>query len=212
MSAAPRQRVVVYGAGGHGKVVADVVLAMGAHEIVGFVDDRAGAARTVLGMPLLGGGDWLEREGDVAVALAIGSNQARKAAAERCLACGATLLTAVHPRATIAPSARLERGVVVMAGAVINPDAVVGEGAIVNTGAVVEHDVVLGPFALLSPNATTGGAARIGALAHVGLSATVLPGVSVGANVVVGAGAVVIRDVAPGESVVGVPARALVRR
>jgi sugar O-acyltransferase (sialic acid O-acetyltransferase NeuD family) len=213
IASAPRQRVVIYGAGGHGKVVADMVLAMGAAEVLGFVDDGAGAAgRTVLGMPVLGAGDWAEREADVAVALAIGSNRARRAAAERCQRWGATLLTVVHPRSTVARSAVLAPGVVVMAGAVINPEAFVGEGAIVNTSAVVEHDVVVGAFAHLSPHATTGGAARIGALAHVGLSATVLPGVSVGEGAVVGAGAVVIRDVAPGETVVGIPAKALVRR
>jgi sugar O-acyltransferase (sialic acid O-acetyltransferase NeuD family) len=209
------RRVVVYGAGGHGKVVADVVLAAGGYEVVGFVDDGPHPGRAVLGLPVLGDGAWVEREaarGPIAVALGVGANGARRAVAERCVGWGATLLTAVHPRAAVAPSARIEPGAVVMACAVVNPDAVVGRGAIINTGAVVEHDVVVGEFAHLSPNATTGGAARVGALAHLGLGAALLPGVSVGDGAVVGAGAVVIRDVPGGVTVAGVPARPLARR
>jgi sugar O-acyltransferase (sialic acid O-acetyltransferase NeuD family) len=205
---------VVYGAGGHGKVVADLLLAGGQVDLVGFVDDAAGTvggpAPIVLGLPVLGGGAWVETEaarGPIAVALGIGANAARRAVAERCLAFGAELLVAVHPRAVVAASARLGAGSVVMAGAVVNPDAIVGRGVIVNTGAVVEHDVVVGAFAHLSPNATLGGAARVGALAHLGLGSAVLPAVSVGERSVVGAGAVVLRDVTEGVTVVGVPAR-----
>jgi sugar O-acyltransferase (sialic acid O-acetyltransferase NeuD family) len=205
------QRVVVFGAGGHGKVVADIVLAAGRCEVVGFLDDRPGLrGSAVLGLPVLGDAAWLEQEaarGPIAVALGVGANLARRAVAERCERRGAALLVAVHPRATVASSARLAPGAVVMAGAVVNPDAAIGRGAIVNSSAVVEHDVVVGDWAHLSPGAATGGAARIGALAFLGLGAVVLPGVSVGDRAVVGAGAIVLRDVPEGVTVVGVPAR-----
>jgi sugar O-acyltransferase (sialic acid O-acetyltransferase NeuD family) len=206
------ERVVVYGAGGHGKVVADVLLAGRRYQVLGFIDDDASRAGTaILGLPVLGTAAWLEREGrlaSIAVALGVGANEARRAVAERCVEWGTPLIVAVHPRAVVAPSARLGAGTVVMAGAVINPDARVGRGTIVNTGAVVEHDVVVGDWAHLSPNATTGGTARIGASVHLGLGSVVLPGVSVGEGAVVGAGAVVVRDVPRGVTVVGVPARA----
>jgi sugar O-acyltransferase (sialic acid O-acetyltransferase NeuD family) len=211
---APRRRVVVYGAGGHGKVVADLILAGGEVDLLGFVDDGASPGRVVLGRPVLGDGEWLAREaarGLFVVALGVGANAARRAVADRCAAFGAELFVAVHPRAVVASSAWLAPGVVVMAGAVVNPDAHVGRGAIVNTGAVVEHDVVVGDFAHLSPNASTGGAAKVGALAHLGLGSVVLSGVSVGEGAVVGAGAVVLRDVREGATVVGVPAREVSR-
>lgn len=209
------QRVVVYGAGGHGKVVADAARSVRRYEVIGFIDDDpAKAGAIVVGLPVLGGGDWLRAEAvrtPIGVALGIGPNAARRTVAERCEAWGGDLIVVVHRRAVVARSARLAAGVVVMAGAIVNPDAVLGRGAIVNTGAVVEHDLIVGEWAHISPNATTGGEARIGAFAHIGLGATVLPGVTVGDRAIVGGGAVVIRDVPEGATVAGVPARALVR-
>ena len=206
------RRLLVFGAGGHGKVVADVARSAG-YAVAGFIEDgeaRHGAAffgaSIVAWTRLLAARAGLD---DVAVALGIGDNAARQACQGRVLAAGLEVATLVHARATVAPTARLGPGTVVMAGAVVNPDATVGEGGIVNTGAVVEHDCVLGAFVHLSPNAALGGAARIGARTHLGLGAVALPRVVVGSDVTVGAGAVVTRDVGDGLTVVGVPARPL---
>ncbi|MDT5271706.1 MAG: hypothetical protein QOH49_3892 [Acidobacteriota bacterium] len=203
--------IYVYGAGGHGKVVADILLSAGVGDVAGFVDDdecRWGSE--VLGLPVRGGGEWLRREAanaPVAVALGIGENAVRQSVAERCRAWGLELVTPLHPSATVARSARLGAGTVVMAGARINPDAFVGEGVIVNTGAVVEHDTFVGDYAHLSPNAAMGGASRLGSRAHLGLGAVILPGIEVGDGAVIGAGAVVARDVPEGVVAFGVPAR-----
>ncbi|WNG58561.1 acetyltransferase [Archangium gephyra] len=200
-------RLVVYGCGGHGKVVADIALARGL-SVEGFIDDGVQAGGRVLGLPILGGAAWLEaRRSEVRVALGIGENYARRRIHGLCETLGLVPVTLIHPSAAVAASARLGAGVVVMAQAVINPDSRVGDGAIVNSGAIVEHDCELGAFAHLSPNATLGGTVRIGALAHVGLGASILPGKSVGDEAVVGAGAVVLADVPPRVVVVGVPAR-----
>lgn len=198
--------VVVYGAGGHAKVVCDVLQCAG-RTVLGFIDDapeRHGS--TVLGLPVLGGSAWLD-PAKHDVALGIGDNAVRSKVYAACVARGLAVVTAVHPMAAVAQSARLGTGTVVMAFAVVNPDAVVGNGVIVNTAAVVEHDVVVGEFAHLSPNAAMGGAARLGARAHLGLGAIVLPGVSVGDDAIVGGGAVVARDVPPSVVAYGVPAR-----
>lgn len=204
-------RVVIYGSGGHAKVVADLLIAAG-EDVVGFVDDepsREGAE--VLGLPVLGGWAWLEAAEDVGAALGIGSNQVRYALAKRCAASGVPLVTGVHPRAVVARSATLAEGAMVMAGALINPDARVGRGAIVNTGAVVEHDVVIGDFAHLSPNAATGGGARLDEQAHVGVGAVLLPLARVGARSIVGGGAVVTKAVPADVVAAGVPARVIRR-
>jgi sugar O-acyltransferase (sialic acid O-acetyltransferase NeuD family) len=204
------RRVVVYGASGHGKVVADALLASGT-AVLGFVDDSAHLlGARVLGLPVLGGSAWLTREaphGDVYVALGIGENRARRLIAGRCCSWGAHLLAVVHPRATISASARVAEGAVIMAGAVVNAEADIQEGAIVNTGAIVEHESVVGEYAHVSPNAAMGGTTRLGELSQLGIGASVLPTITVGARTIVGAGAVVARNLPEGVVAFGVPAR-----
>jgi len=204
------QRVLVFGASGHGKVVAFVARAAGI-EVVGFVDDDPAKGRSgFCGLPVW---TWQEAMGRCGghglpgIGLGVGDNAARQRCADRVRAEGLEPLTLVHPSAVLAPGATLGPGSVVMPLVAVNPDAVVGAGAILNTGCVVEHDCVLGDFVHLSPNAALGGGVRIGDRTHLGLGAVVLPLVTVGADVRVGAGAVVNRSVADGATVVGAPAR-----
>lgn len=211
----------MWGAGGHGKVVADLVRALG-HAVAGFVDSdpaklgeeaEPGGARVVVGgealLRALDAGEPLPAGAD-AFALALGDNRLREACLRRLG--GHALPALVHPSATVSPSALVGRGTVVFAGAVVNAAARIGDAAIVNTGAVVEHDCELGAAVHLSPRATLAGGVRVGDRAWVGAGATVIPRVEVGADAVVGAGAVVIRDVAAGQTVAGVPARPLAAR
>lgn len=205
-------RIAVFGAGGHGKVVADIALASG-RRVVAFIDDEPSRhGGRIWDVPVV---SWERFTGEAgpwsgaAVAMAIGSNAAREACTARVRSGGVSLATLVHPSAVVARSARIGEATVVMATAVVNPDAVVGEGSIVNTGAVVEHDCVLGEFVHLSPNAALGGGVHVGPRTHLGLGAVVLPLVRVGADVRVGAGAVVHRAVDDGLTVAGVPARPL---
>lgn len=202
-------KVIVYGAGGHGKVVADILIAGGEHQVAGFVDDNQSLCGSeVRGLPVLGGQRWLQEKttnGEFAIALGIGDNRLRRQIAERCGP--VRLLVAVHPAAAVSKAAFLGDGTVVMAGAVVNPDAQVGLGVIINSGAVIEHDVVVGNYAHVSPNAAMGGGSRLGAESHLGLGAVILPGVSVGERAVIGAAAAVIRDIPDDRVALGVPAR-----
>jgi sugar O-acyltransferase (sialic acid O-acetyltransferase NeuD family) len=202
--------ILVYGAGGHGKVVADILLASG-QSALGFLDDHQSLhGNVVMGLPVLGGKHWLKEEiarHRVMVALGIGDNKARQQLANRCAILGVEVAMAIHPSATISVSATIGPGTVVMAGAVINPSANIGAGAIINSGAVVEHDVVIGDYAHVSPNGTMGGSSRLGALSHLGLGAVILPGIAVGTQSIVGAGAVVTTSLGDAITAMGVPAR-----
>jgi acetyltransferase EpsM len=213
---APRpgtELIVVVGAGGHGKVVADALCLMLGHPIDGFIDcNEALEGSRVLGLRVLGGHEWLMREAgqrSVAVALGVGDETDRQRLMRKFTKHEIQILTVIHPRATVAKSASVGSGTVVLAAAVLNADARVGEGTIINTAAVVEHDVEIGDFTHVSPNATTGGAIRIGSCCHIGLGAQILPGVSIGSGTIVGAGAVVLNDLPANVVAAGNPARIL---
>jgi sugar O-acyltransferase (sialic acid O-acetyltransferase NeuD family) len=205
------RRIFVYGASGHGKVVADILISNGETEFAGFVDDNEELlGTTVMGFSVLGDGEWLRREASnsqVGVAIGTGESRTRQLLTERCSDWGIELLTVVHSAAIVSRAARLGPGTVVMAGAIINPEASVGAGVIVNTGAIVEHDVEIGDYAHVAPNAAMGGASRLGPFSHLGLGAVVLQCVSIGSHVIVGAGAVVVENLPDQVVAIGVPAR-----
>ncbi len=207
-------RVVVYGAGGHGKVVGDAARSAG-FTLAGFVDDAPDRQRGLIwSLPVVSWHDFLrdrDRWAECALALGVGDNAARQLCHSRIGSVTVPVVTLVHASATIAPTAKLGAGTVVLAGAVVNPDATLGAGCIVNTGAVVEHDCVLGDYVHVSPNAALGGGVRVGDRSHLGLGAVALPLVAIGSDVTVGAGAVVHRPVPSGTTVVGIPARPLER-
>jgi UDP-perosamine 4-acetyltransferase len=202
------ERLLVWGAGGHGRVVADLVRASG-HVLAGFVDSDL-AKHSELVMPerallsALRNGNALPGGAD-AVVPAIGDNSARLEAAA---VLGSAVSPAlVHPGATVSPSASIDSGSVVCPRAVVNAGAIVGLAAIVNSAAIVEHDCVVEAGVHVSPGAVLAGGTRIGRRAWVGAGAVVIPGVCIGADAIIGAGAVVIRDVPDGATVVGNPAR-----
>jgi UDP-N-acetylbacillosamine N-acetyltransferase len=207
--------VIVYGAGGHGRVVADVAGSAGAR-VVAFVDDGPGMAGTdVCGVPVLAWDHLLmqaERRGRTTLALGVGDNHARAAILDKASAAGFPVTTLVHASAIVAGSATLGAGTVVMAAAVVNPGARTERGCIINTGAIVEHDARIAAFALIGPNVALGGGVHVGERSVIGVGASVRPGVRIGAGVTVGVGAAVVEDVADGVVVAGVPARPLPSR
>ena len=201
--------IVVYGSGGHGKVLADAVACAG-DRVVGFLDDDAShKSRTVMGHPVLGGAEGLAtlHGKGVLVAVAIGDNTTRRRVAARVVEAGLEVASVVHPSAVIARSARLGTGVQILAKAVVGPEAHLGDGVIVNTGATVDHDCVLGAYSQVNPGAHIAGTVTVGEEANVGTGASVIQGMSIGARATVGAGAVVVDDIPPDVVAMGVPAR-----
>lgn len=205
------ESIVVYGGGGHGRVVIEALRAAGEFTPVAVLDP--GLAGDVDGVPVRAGGDApaaLRAAGVAAAVIAVGSVgdpavRRRLQAAAR--DAGFALPPIVHPRASVAATSSLAPGCFVAAGAVVGPGARLGECVIVNSNAVVDHDCVLGAFVHIAPGAALSGAVVLGENAHVGTGAAVMQGVRIGADAVVGAGAAVIADVPDGAVAVGVPAR-----
>jgi sugar O-acyltransferase (sialic acid O-acetyltransferase NeuD family) len=208
------RRIVGLGAGGHAKVVIEVLRAAGDWEVAGLLDSDAGLWKhEVVGVLVLGGDDLLDglvagglRFAFIGVGM-VGDPSARRRLFESVLASGLEVATAVHPAATLSPSAVIGSGATIMAGAIINAEARLGEDVIVNTGAVVEHDCRIGNHVHLAPGAIIGGGVEIGEGTHVGLGARVIQGIRIGSGALVAAGAVVVRDLPDAARVAGVPAR-----
>ena len=199
--------LAVYGAGGHGKVVAEILRASG-QQIAGFLDDNPALQDSrVLNMPVFAAAEWLRQNTGAHVALGIGANVHREHAANQASNFNATLISAIHPNAIVSSSATVGGGVVIMPTAVLNADCRVADGSIVNTGAIVEHDVRIGRYAHLSPRSVTGGGAEVGEFVHIGMGAIILPGKRIGHHAVIGAGAVVVNDIPEHVIASGVPAQ-----
>jgi UDP-perosamine 4-acetyltransferase len=212
-------RVVGLGAGGHAKVVIEALGAIADYDVVALLDPRAELHGTaVLGVPVLGGDELLERQYDAGVRHVFiglggaGDTGPRRRLYELARSRGFEAVSVVHPSAVVAPSAVVGRGATILTRAVVNADARLGEDVIVNTGAVVEHDCVVGDHVHVATGALLASGVVVGDGAHVGLGACVRQEVRVGANAVVGAGAAVVADVEPDTVVAGVPARLLRRR
>lgn len=189
--------MILYGAGGHGKVIKEIVEACGG-KVEAFVDDNP-AIKERLGLPVV---HSVEEKDETIVS--IGCNKDRKMIVEKL---DARFAVAIHPSAIVSPSARIGEGTVVMPGAIINADAVIGRHCIVNTGASVGHDCHLEDFCHVAPHATLCGTVHLGEGVWVGAGAVVNPNIEIGEWTVVGSASAVISNVEPNVTVVGVPAR-----
>ena len=215
---AERTRVLGLGAGGHAKVVLEILVDLGGIDVVGLLDPRPELwETTVLGVPVLGDDSLLPvhyHAGVSHVFIGLGSasdTRPRRRLYERAGELGFDVVAAVHQSAVVSRSARIGSGATILAGAVVNADAELGENVIVNTNAVVEHDCRVANHVHVASGAVVASGVRIGDGVHVGAGATVIQGVEIGDGAVVGAGAVVVGDVQPSAVVAGVPARVLRR-
>lgn len=200
-------RLLILGAGGHGRAVADLAATAG-FTVAGFTEPN-GRGRDVVGTDddLAGLVARLAADGAV---VGVGSSALgrRRAVFERLAPARVDAPALLHPRATLSPSARVGAGTVVFAGAIVGVGAEIGANAVLYSGVVVEHDCRVRDHAWLSPGVVLSGAVTLEPGAFLGAGAVIVPGVTVGRDAIVAAGAVVVDDVPPGATVLGVPARA----
>lgn len=206
-------RLVIIGAGGHGRILAECAQAAQL-EVLGFIDDNAALTGTMqLHLPILGTTSTLDKKSVLAdgVLLGIGNCHLRLRLLHTFGVAHFSLPTLFHPRAWVSPSAICGAGTVVMANATVQTGSRLGAGVIINTNASVDHDSVVGDGVHICPGAHLAGDVTVGDGTLIGIGASVIPGIRIGKECVVGAGAVVIRDVPDGQRVAGVPARPLAK-
>ena len=199
------EQVIVIGASGHGKVVADIVRRSD-DTLLGFLDDNEALPPEIAGIPVLGKVVDYARYPNASFVVGIGSSAIREKIAHQLD--GVRWYTAIHPSAVIsALDTQIGAGSVIMANAVINPSAHIGAHCIINTSAVVEHDNHVEDFTHISVGAKLGGTVSVGAHTWVGIGATVSNNVSICDHCMIGAGAVEIHNIKESGTYVGVPAR-----
>jgi sugar O-acyltransferase (sialic acid O-acetyltransferase NeuD family) len=199
--------VIVYGTGGHGKTLIELIRAVGALEVVGVIDDTAAAGSDVLGVAVIGSREGLARIRGEGVALAVNAiggitnMSTRVEVTAMLVGAGFDLPILVHPSAFVEASATIGAGAQILAHSYVGSAATVGNSAIVNTGAVVSHDCVLGDHVNLSPGCVLAGSVRVGSRALLGMGVTTYLGIEIGADVRAGNGAVLNVDVPDGRRI-----------
>ena len=204
--------LAILGASGHGKVVADIALAMGHFTCVVFFDDAWPDKKANGKYEIIGNSDELKafaKREKASVFVALGNNNIRFLKLKQLVEHGLQIATLVHPSASVSTSAMIGDGSVIMPGAVINADATIGDAAIVNTLSAIEHDCKLGNAVHISPGAALAGGVQVGDFSWIGIGASVVQQIAIGSNVVIGAGAAVVCDVPDNVTAVGVPARVI---
>lgn len=199
------ESVVIIGASGHGKVVADTVIKSG-DCVLGFLDDNPNLGKEFIGFPILGHTDEFNRFQKAKFVVAIGNAEIREEIVEKMQ--GISWYTAIHPNAVVSKiDTSIGEGTVIMADAVINAGSKIGRHCIINTGAVVEHDNRIEDFVHVSVGAKLAGNVRIGKGTWIGIGVAIINNLHICAQCVIGAGAVVVKDINNPGVYVGLPAK-----
>lgn len=196
------ERIVIVGAGGHARVVLDVLRLLG-WDVAGVLTPDPPTGCVWEGVSVLGDDAWLGEPGATGYAYAIGIGavpgkmMARRAMHMRLTQLGVCMPALMHPAAVVARTAAVASAAQIMAGAVVQPGVRIGVNALVNTGARIDHDCTIGAHAHVATAAVLCGSVFVGEGAFIGAGAVVLPGVRVGEGAEVAAGATVTRDIPP---------------
>ena len=216
--------IVIYGSGGFGREVLQVVeeinaadercsLSPSAFNVLGFLDDDpAKVGSTIAGQPVLGGEEWVRANPSVGVVLGPGSPRVKKSIVDRLRPLGVRFPTVAHPTTIVGRNAVVGEGCIFCSRNVLTVDLVVGSFVTVNIGCTITHDDVVGDFVTMAPYCNISGNVQIGEGTDLGTNVLAIPGVRVGSWSILGAGAVVTKDLPDHVTAVGVPAKVISQR
>ena len=189
--------IYIYGASGHGLVVADIAKACGYDDII-FVDDGENTYPSF---------DDIKRASDFPIAFGIGINTIRAKLFQKVRSCGFEIVSLIHPTSIISPSVTIGKGTVIMPNVVVNAKTTIGEGVVLNSSSVIEHECTIDDFVHISPNVALAGNVRVGKITHVGIGSCIIQGLTIGCNCLIGAGSVVVNNFCDNIKAYGNPCR-----
>ncbi|MGJ0357231.1 UDP-N-acetylbacillosamine N-acetyltransferase [Aliarcobacter cryaerophilus] len=192
------KRIYIYGASGHGLVVADVAKSCGYEDIVFLDDDNSKGFLTF---------EDIKENRDYHIAFGIGNNKIREKLYKKVRKNGFAIPTLIHPSSIISSSARIEEGTVVMPNVVVNAKAYIGKCVILNSSCVVEHESIIGDFVHISPKVAIAGDVKIGNFTHIGIGSSIIQCLEIGKNSIIGSGSVVVKNIADFKKAYGNPCK-----
>lgn len=206
-----KDKLIIIGASGHGKVAADIAIKMNKWQSIAFLDDNE-SIQISMGLEVIGKTADAFTYRDVAdFFVAIGNNATREKIQDKMKAEGLSVVSLIHPSAVIGTDVEIGEGTVVMAGVVINSSSKIGKGCIVNTSCSIDHDNVIEDYVHISPGANLAGAVKVGKESWIGIGSVISNNVNICSGCKLGAGAVVVEDITETGTYVGVPVRRVYR-
>jgi len=193
--------IYVYGASGHGLVVADIAKACGYKKII-FIDD---------GDNIYPCFTEINKTIDIPLIFGVGDNIIREKLFKRVEESNLNIITLIHPSAIVSPHVEISRGTVIMPNVVVNTNTNIGKGVILNSSAVIEHENYIDDFVHISPNVSLAGNVTINANSHIGIGSTVIQSIIIGKNSIIGAGSVVLNNIKNNTLAYGNPCRSIRR-
>lgn len=194
----------LYGASGHGKVVAEVAEECG-YKIDAYIDEYLSEDK-VLNYTVL----HEIPSHDIEVLISIGNNRVRKSIVDQDQLFN--YMTLLHPKAIVSKRVKMGEGTIVMPGVTINTVVKIGRHCIINTNASIDHDCIIDDFVHISPNTALAGGVYVGEGTHIGIGVNVIQGINIGKWCTIGAGSVIISDIPDGCTVVGNPGKIIKSR
>lgn len=200
-------KLIVAGASGHGKVVADIAIKMNKWQNITFLDDDENI-RSSIGLEVIGktSDAFLYRD-EADFFVAVGNNSTRKLIQEDFINKGLKIATLIHPNAIIGSEVEVGPGTVVMAGVVINSSTKIGDGCILNTGCNIDHDNEIDNYVHISPGVNLAGSVKVGEKTWIGIGSNIINNVSITSNCTIGAGSLIVKDICVPGKYYGAPAR-----
>lgn len=202
-----REKLIIIGAGGHGKVVADVAVKMGKWQEIVFMDNNKSLTQAI-GLEVIGSiDDAFKYKTEADFFVAIGDNYLREKIQERLIIDGCHIVSLVHPQAILGLDVQLGVGTVVMAGVVINSSSRIGDGCIINTSSSIDHDNNIGNYVHVSPGVNIAGTVEIGELTWLGIGSVVSNNIHIYRDCTIGASSLVTKDILESGTYIGIPVK-----